>query len=301
MFGGGMFGLGPRHDRKHFFKYTSCKTAKIVLENRTFQWSLASAFNDPFDVQFDLQAIYDAEELIRISKDQARDIILRQLPANPNFGLGKLLSHPPFDPKQRPDLLDPYLDRFHDAVHELLPKQLEVWRLGLRNVFKTFCIFCLSTVNDNVLIWSHYADQHRGVVIRLACLEGASSRWLNAAPVVYSKDMPRLVNQDELRDFLTGQADFPDNFEIIRRSVLTKALDWRYEEEWRVADNFQTEETQFIGFHPSEIDAIYFGCRISEQDRADIMTAARKVNSKVEFHQAKKSDRAFALKFEPIA
>jgi hypothetical protein len=43
-----------KHDRDHFYKYMTSSTAKVVLKNRSLKWSPASAFNDPFDMQFDL-------------------------------------------------------------------------------------------------------------------------------------------------------------------------------------------------------------------------------------------------------
>jgi len=42
----------------------SCETAEAVLKNRTLKWSPASAFNDPFDMQFDLHLDFDEEDLV---------------------------------------------------------------------------------------------------------------------------------------------------------------------------------------------------------------------------------------------
>ena len=38
-----------------FYKYTTAKTARPILEKSALQWSSPTVFNDPFDMQFDLQ------------------------------------------------------------------------------------------------------------------------------------------------------------------------------------------------------------------------------------------------------
>src|SRR5712692_6784902 len=52
------------HDRKCFYKYMKAETAKTVLEKSTLRWALPKLFNDPFDVQFDLQVEYDRDRVI---------------------------------------------------------------------------------------------------------------------------------------------------------------------------------------------------------------------------------------------
>jgi hypothetical protein len=46
----------------------------------------------------------------------------------------------------------------------------------LNDVSKEFGVVCLSTDCGNIAMWSHYADQHRGIVI------GFDSTKLNARP-----------------------------------------------------------------------------------------------------------------------
>jgi hypothetical protein len=81
-----------KHDRDHFYKYMSGSTAKIVLKNRSLKWSPASAFNDPFDMQFDLHLDFDEEKLVAQCKQDFREILFRGRGFEPAIGLGNLLS-----------------------------------------------------------------------------------------------------------------------------------------------------------------------------------------------------------------
>ena len=41
----------------------------------------------------------------------------------------------------------------------------------LRKHFGQYKVLCLSERNDSILMWSHYAVNHTGIVIRFSCLE----------------------------------------------------------------------------------------------------------------------------------
>ena len=50
-------------------------------------------------------------------------------------------------------------------------------------------LFCLSSVRDNILMWSHYADQHRGYCIEFSSTDDAYM-FSAAEPVSYSPEYP---------------------------------------------------------------------------------------------------------------
>jgi hypothetical protein len=53
-------------------------------------------------------------------------------------------------------------------------------------------------------------------------------------------------------------------------------------------------------FAPSELDAVYLGCRIGLCDSQNVMKLARSLNPNVQLFRAKVSTREYALEFEPI-
>jgi hypothetical protein len=196
-----------------------------------------------------------------------------------------------------PAALDRFLEQAFRLAIDNLPIDIPAMHAELRNHFKKYTVLCLSAVNDNLLMWSHYADHHRGIVVRFACLEETDSSWSVAEPIVYSEKMPRFLDQNELRSLFTGQAEVPRDI-IVRRTILTKAADWKYEQEWRVYNFSQAQAPEFLNFHPPELSAIYFGCRASDTDRSAIMDAAMTINPEIQFFAATKAERAFAVDFE---
>jgi hypothetical protein len=78
---------------------------------------------------------------------------------------------------------------------------------------KRFGLICFSKQWSNPLLWSHYADRHRGMCLGFE----VDDRGLR--PVDYVSDRPDLEN--------------PPTEESINRLLFTKFEDWRHEEELR--------------------------------------------------------------------
>ena len=76
-----------------------------------------------------------------------------------------------------------------------------------------FGVLCFSRHWHNPVLWSHYADRHRGV-----CL-GFDIDSRSAKPVAYQSERPRLR--------------IPPSTLDANQLLYTKFLDWQYEEEWR--------------------------------------------------------------------
>lgn len=78
-------------------------------------------------------------------------------------------------------------------------------------------VYCLTPHDCSTLMWSHYADSHRGI-----CLEFAADNALfaRAQRVVYRAEYPVWLPQVHLED-------------RIEQVLLTKSSDWQYEEEYR--------------------------------------------------------------------
>lgn len=286
-----------QHNRDHFYKYLTPTAAKAVLSSRTFKWSAAATFNDPFDMQFDLHLDYDPAQLLAACESDFYEILRGERGFQEQIGLGKVLARLQTVALQLSgEQLRSYIrDGIVLAIANIPNDQREM-HAKLRKHFSTYKVFCLTERLDSVLMWSHYADHHRGVVLRLSCLEDVDSSWSVARPVVYSQHMPRFLEQEELRQIITGYAE-PRRESIAERTIFSKALDWQYEREWRIYLPSKNADDEFINFHRQELAAIYFGCRSQEADRNEITSLARAINPGVEIYTAAKSGRDFALEF----
>ncbi|MGB9114636.1 DUF2971 domain-containing protein [Bradyrhizobium sp.] len=289
------------HDRDYFYKYMNSSAAKAVLANRTLKWSPASAFNDPFDMQFDLHLDFNADELVGLCKQDIEEILLGNRDFEPRIGLGNVLARlQAIAPRMSAAELDQFIEDSLRLAIKNMPIDMPAMHDQLRKHFGTYKVLCLSETNDSLLMWSHYAERHRGVVFRFACLEETDSSWTVARPINYTEKMPRFVNQEELRGLLTGQTDLRRE-SIAERTIFSKALDWQYEKEWRVYFPSKDAGDEFLNFHAQELSAVYFGCKVEDADRNAIIALSRAINPTVEIFSARKSGREFAIEFDRFA
>lgn len=144
-------------------------------------------------------------------------------------------------------------------------------------------IFCLSARKDSLLMWSHYADGHRGICLQFStCQEQLFGCTLD--PVVYQELHPELATTDTI------------DHEWTRRYLTTKARDWSYEQEWRIF--YHTPGLQ-VAPH-EELSAVILGCSISASDCQEVIKWVRARPSPTLLYQADREEGAFRLRFSPI-
>lgn len=101
---------------------------------------------------------------------------------------------------------------------------------------------CFSERNESLLMWSHYADEHRGLCIGYNLHDLIKN--YNCFPVIYSDEMP----QEKEIDL--------DKTDSLMKYMLTKCRDWSYEKEWRIIqiDRTCTKSGKLISFErPVEV------------------------------------------------
>jgi Protein of unknown function (DUF2971) len=286
------------HDRESFFKYTPRNTALAILDSRSLRWSSPSTFNDPFDTAFDMRLDNDYARL--------RPLVLESLwsahysPEGIEAGneLGKVirslrsrlpkLSRGEFS-REFGEVLDESNRKFPSIGSEL--------NSTLRQAMKYVNILCLSNRSESILMWSHYAQQHTGVVLELACVPQLDSPWGAAVPGKYS-EMPLMLEDDFLVRLWSGQVSI-DPLDLVNKFVTAKATDWAYEHEWRVVLHLTdpNHSAQDIRFDPDELAGVYLGCGMSQENREEIVAKVRRSYRRTKIFLAEKRDRRFGLRF----
>ncbi|MCH7989143.1 MAG: DUF2971 domain-containing protein [Planctomycetes bacterium] len=149
-------------------------------------------------------------------------------------------------------------------------------------------ILSLTERNDDILMWSHYADEHKGICIEFRT-DIDSSFFVKAEPVAYSKKYPQL----NLLEVVTN--------EKIRAAapwMLTKSVHWKYEREWRVLDFVAGRG---IRTFPAEcLSGVYFGCRTPPDEKETVMAWVSAMPHSVAVYQATESPAHFRLDIERI-
>lgn len=106
------------------------------------------------------------------------------------------------------------------------------WAMNVANEeFKAeqrkYGVCCFSETNLSILMWSHYADNHKGVCIEFEFPEDSLEKS-ELSKVNYSNEFPKF-KFDDYRGL--SKEDVQKN---IRQLITVKAKDWEYEKEWRL-------------------------------------------------------------------
>ena len=159
-------------------------------------------------------------------------------------------------------------------------------------------VLSLTKSHKNILMWSHYTNQHTGACIELdlssVIHNGAdlySDQFWQPQPVEYTLKRP------EVDAFEKG---------VFVKEVCTKHEDWNYEEEYRVVRTTQTANFKTIYEFPVEkfIKRVILGCRITPKNEKEIIEKIRSINQQlsieIEINKAKISDSKYELNLERI-
>lgn len=183
----------------------------------------------------------------------------------------------------------------------------------------------------NPLMWSHYADEHKGMVIGIDVSDtGFTSEEKNTIPVqygnvIYTETKPghSFLGGSKTAFKISATFEFQaDNLERLQRTFLYKPSCWSYEEEVRVvkclkdideqsaiqSGSFQTitvddNEGEKIPIHLFELPTgavreVYFGVRSSAYDTDKIMPLISRIRSHqpmIRFYGCKISDVSWTL------
>jgi hypothetical protein len=296
---------GRNHDRSHFFKYASLDTAIRIIESKSFRWGAPTKFNDPFDHQSGFTVKIDRADFAKQLTASAERVVFSDVPLGGPSGLFPqhlLLLRANRDSIPRKEL--------HDALHE---GSLEMASYLEKNIAEKFTpqilgflcnarVFCVSEVHDNVVMWSHYADEHRGAVFKLRCIDEIDNVLLAARRIRYTHEFSEFPIADYARH-LTGEEPI-DIARICLDLPYVKHTDWSYEREWRVWRPQLTEPAgdgySLYPENPRVFEAVYLGCRMQDSEVAAISAAIRRHLPNTEIFRAEQSRTAFTLVFRQL-
>jgi Protein of unknown function (DUF2971) len=259
------------------YKYMTADGAIRLFRKGMLRFTQPSEFNDPFEMQPFLKGLADESTL----ENQFHN------------GFGKTL--------------DPQIDEMFEKLHltdeqratidrqalKLLvqaqaPRGLELFKSFARivtpvisgQIYKTsnenLGMLCLTEKPENLLMWAHYADHHRGAVIEFDEKHEFFSRRVSEADdfrhfrkVVYAETRPNLfLNEFNAVDFF-----------------YFKSKEWQYEQEWRLivplndwSDRIEDPPNLPIclfSYPPACISAIAVGVRMPQQCKLELSQLLR--------------------------
>jgi hypothetical protein len=307
----------PKHDKTHFFKYTSASSAKLILEKQTLKYSSPLLFNDPFDVQTELFFDFEIDILPELMLQEIEEIVLEKKTVNLNTAneraqvirlIRDKVRQCGYSKKLVKNLFSPSLSINAKLTESTRKNYNNTWQ---NNFLPRMRVLSLSERNDIILMWSHYAKEadgkgHTGIIFKLDVLpdeyNGEGNTLCIAEPMRYTEDPPSFYSaEDWLEEYLGIKTIDPEP--LYFEYAYTKNTVWAYEKEWRVWDLLPTPETDLYSFYsikPREISAIYFGINTAEHDQKDIIDLAKTFNPEIRFYKAEKAIGGYKLDFFEI-
>lgn len=142
-------------------------------------------------------------------------------------------------------------------------------------------VVSFSTQSDNILMWSYYADNHRGICIEFnASIQ--DTVLSKARPVFYQDSFPKVtINPREMKQIL-----------------LSKSSKWAHEKEWRIIDK---EGGRRLKFEPTTLRSIILGCQISDFNKERILKLLHRLNRPLNIYQAKIRQGHYRLDIVPFS
>lgn len=160
------------------------------------------------------------------------------------------------------------------------------FKKALTKTLEQVGICSFSEVYDDILMWSHYADSHRGICLRFKA-SSYTPFFNEAQQVEYQVDYPCI---DILND--------DDNKKLLK-ILFTKSKHWEYEYEWRIT-NYKEGAGEHI-FPAELLDGVILGANISNADRKQVMSWRNKYEHDIKIYQAKLKDAEYGIELESIS
>lgn len=268
-----------------------------VIENSTIRLTQPIDFNDPFEFKPVVSSIATKEELNSHFEETIDDQIDETL-ANYPSAIRELI------PKEQ----------LVKMTRELLKKNEDSIDLHLKNLGKEAArvfneksneligVLCLTEKNDNLLMWSHYADSHKGFCVKFDTSDaffdsrrGAKDEFYHLRKVKYLPERPNktLGNMSGI-DLLLHKSDV-----------------WAYEDEWRFCGvlndsdfqiNMGSLDIHLFKYPQRIIKEIILGANAAQalEDKFKLIISENINLSHVKLRKAKVSETKYGLEFNDL-
>lgn len=252
------------------YKYLPMKR-RDILERGMIRFSQPGDFNDPFDLNPRFQLMSKAD-LAR--GPQAFQEMLRTL--QPGI--------------QRASAETAITDGMYSLNNSKIARSLFDSKFG---------VLSLSESPNNLLMWAHYADCHRGFVLQLdETHEFFAPRTFDGQELVLS----RVEYSDERPDLSYSNVYSPSVY-------YRKSPAWAYEAEWRIfrpladaqiVDPHPRYPRALFELPPQAIRGVIIGVAVDHQTRTSMFELLQRPDLKhIIIYQTRLSDENYSLKFDP--
>lgn len=221
----------------------------MLIENKIWFGS-AKDFNDPFDCQLKSKTEYDKNDII---------LLINRLPTN-EIEKANLISN---------------IDNFAINEYENLVNN------AMKHKANKAGITCFTSREDDLLLWTHYANSHTGICLKFDVLKSLETF---ALPIIV-----KYVNKYPEYNYIKDYKD-----ELIDFMFQTKSLDWEYENEYRILK----PEIGEYDFNKDALVELIFGVNASNEsiERYKDILSSNGYNTKIKYATVSDSEYKIVIK-----
>ncbi len=254
---------------KTLYKYGGWDNSyqKRILTDSEIYFASANQFNDPFGAT--LPFIYRKSEL-------TDENILSKLiatSANQHLSHGELAD----ESKEKMKATDYRSEKFWNEAHDRLKEYL----------INTFGIFSMTKNKTDILMWSHYANSHKGFCVGINKSALSLINFTQLKSIDYSNSFPKrpmFVKHEDSNKYLL-------------KLVATKSKHWEYEDEIR----FISFKPRSVVVMPTDfIQEIIFGASMSDEHKKEITDLRNKKYPTAKIFQAELDRNKFKINLKAL-
>ena len=280
-------------NRLYKYRKLNNRTLDMLLNDQVY-FADPSTFNDPLDTRPSLEADVENDKLEKIYRGLVQlrtNAEMRAAAESLRYRGPKTTEHIRRQSRRQADQQVKQIEFYsEDARYESEKSKRYLLRRAIESeLFRQFDRGIVSLAERSLcpLMWSHYADQHRGVCIGYSVPDHAET---NLQKVRYRGS--RLVRAFSVAAMLEGFQDARDD--VDQAVLLRKAGSWNYEREWRLFGPLGLQDS------PLELEEIIFGMRCAESAKYAVMKAMEGSDHPLKFHEIQEDHGKFLLKKRPL-
>ena len=242
------------------------KYLKNSLLGNYLWFSNPTNFNDPYDLNITFDYTCTEEELreffkmLKESYQENDEVIV-------NLDVEKRIQEFKKDPKL-------FIETQYKLIKELIGSN--------------YGVCCFSEYCDNILMWSHYAEKHKGICLGFNPLIDRPF-FENPYKVKYPHNFPKI-------NFFQNRFDKKEK--STQFYLATKSRDWIYEEEIRVIKEkeYHSKFREDIIFNKKALVEVIFGYKVQPEQELQLIELINNLGYEVEYFKMNLKENEFGLR-----
>jgi len=309
---------------KEIYKYFT-EDRIDLLENGLIRFTQPKDFNDPFEAfpYFKSMAPHAAIDQKAETFDSEPDYYEKSL-EDTLLKDNRFQSLPPdkqallwFFSKERLKMLKPEMSRqikslFLSSMKFQGPAKDLIIKTVIDSINKSFGILCFTEKKDNLLMWSHYANSHKGFVLEFYPEHIFFDRRKKSTQIAeHLKKVRYTLKRPEFIFFNDDLSQLQQVDNWINNFIWVKSEHWEYEQEWRILNTLNNSHKQIektgapihlFEFPLESIKNIFLGCKMNNETSSKFINLLKtqKNLEHIKAFQAYQDEKEYKLKFKNI-